>query len=175
MNKNPVFNQKKWPHSEEKLSAQPFMRAAIQSAEIGIHGGEGGPFGACIVKNGKVVVSAHNQVLKNQDPTCHAEIQALRAAAKTLKRFDLSDCEIYSTTEPCPMCFSAIHWARISKLYYGTTIADVAKRGFNELAVSNNLLKKIGKLKIEIRKGFERKACLDLLKKWDALESKKTY
>ena len=151
------------------------MRHAILSAQKGIRSSEGGPFGACIVKNGKVLAIAHNQVLKNQDPTCHAEIQAIRAASKKIKSFNLSNCEIYSTTEPCPMCFSAIHWARISKLYYGTTIADVAKRGFNELAVSNSLLKKIGKLKIEIRKGFERKACLDLLKKWDALESKKTY
>lgn len=151
------------------------MLQAIQSAEKGICTNEGGPFGACIVKNGKAPSVAHNQVLKNHDPTCHAEIQAIRAASKKLKSFDLSDCEIYSTTEPCPMCFSAIHWARISKLYYGTTIADVAKRGFNELAVSNNLLKKIGKIKIKIIKGFERKACLNLLKKWDSLESKKTY
>lgn len=151
------------------------MRHAIQSAENGLLAREGGPFGACIVKNGKILAIAHNQVLKNQDPTCHAEIQAIRAASKKIKSFDLSDCEIYSTTEPCPMCFSAIHWARISKLYYGTTIADVAKRGFNELAVSNDLLKKMGKLKIKITKGFERKTCLDLLKKWDLLESKKTY
>ncbi len=152
-----------------------FMAHALASAEGGMVRGEGGPFGACITRSGKVVASAHNQVLKNQDPTCHAEIQAIRIATRKLKRFDLSDCEIYSTTEPCPMCFSAIHWARIPKLIYGTTIKDVAKRGFNELAVSNAHLKKIGHLKIKITKNFERKACLDLLKKWDQIDSKRTY
>lgn len=152
-----------------------FMSLAIQSAESGIRLSEGGPFGACIVKNGRVIASAHNQVLKNLDPTCHAEIQAIHIASKKLKTFDLSGCEIYSTTEPCPMCFSAIHWARIPKLIYGTAIADVAKRGFNELAISNQILKKIGKLKIKIVKDFQRKACLSLLNKWDQLESKRTY
>jgi len=152
-----------------------FMKIAVNSALAGIQKREGGPFGACIVKNGKVIASAHNQVLKNQDSTCHAEVQAIRIASKKLKSFDLSACEIYSTTEPCPMCFSAIHWARLSKIYYGTSIADVAKRGFNELAVSNALLKKTGGLKIVLHKGFERKACLELLKRWDKLDAKKTY
>ena len=152
-----------------------FMLRAINSASQGIKLNSGGPFGACIVKNSKVLAVAHNQVLKNQDPTCHAEIQAIRAASKKLKSFDLSGCEIYSTTEPCPMCFSAIHWARISKVIYGTSISDVARRGFNELTISNDMLKKAGKLKIQIQKGFERKTCLDLLKKWDSLEFKRTY
>lgn len=151
------------------------MKIAIHSALAGIQKGEGGPFGACIVKNGKVIASAHNQVLKNQDPTCHAEVQAIRLASKKLRSFDLTDCEIYSTTEPCPMCFAAIHWACIKTIYYGTNIADVAKRGFNELSVSNALLKKKGRLNIALRKGFERKACLQLLKKWDGIEKKKTY
>jgi len=152
-----------------------FMLRAIKSAESGILRGEGGPFGACIVKNGKVIATAHNCVLKKKDPTCHAEIEAIRIASKKIKNFDLSGCEIYSTTEPCPMCFSAIHWARISTIFHGTSIGDVARRGFNELAVSNTLLKRIGKLKLRIKTCFERKACLELLKKWDALDSKRTY
>lgn len=151
------------------------MHGAIQSAEIGIKRGAGGPFGACVVKNGKILAVNHNSVLKKKDPTCHAEIEAIRVAAKKLKSFDLSGCEIYSTTEPCPMCFSAIHWARISTIIYGTSIADVSRRGFNELAVSNSTLKKIGRLKLKIKKSFERKACLQLLKKWDSLDSKRTY
>ncbi len=152
-----------------------FMKMAVQSAAEGILRGEGGPFGACIVKNGRVLACAHNQVLKNQDPTCHAEIQAIRQASKKLKSFDLSGCEIYSTTEPCPMCFAAIHWARIPKLYYGTSITDVAKRGFNELPVSNVLLKKKGALSIQIQKRFAHNDCLALLKKWDKLQFKITY
>lgn len=152
-----------------------FMQLAVQTAQKGILAGAGGPFGACIVKNSKILARAHNEVLRHQDPTCHAEIQAIRLAAKKLKSFDLSGCEIYSTTEPCPMCFAAIHWARISKLFYGTSIKDVAKRGFNELLISNAWLKKISASPLKIRSGLERKICLNLLKKWDCLKSKQTY
>ncbi len=107
--------QKKW------------MRLAIRSAQAGIRRAEGGPFGAAIVRGNQMIAVAHNTVLKDHDATCHAEVNAIRIASKKLKRFDLSDCVIYSTTEPCPMCFSAIHWARIAKVIFGTAIADVAQ------------------------------------------------
>ena len=152
-----------------------FMFCAIDSALKGIQKNAGGPFGACIIRGKKVIAVAHNCVLKNQDPTCHAEIQAIQIAAKKIKSFDLSDCQIYSTTEPCPMCFAAIHWARISHIVYGTSIADVAKLGFNELAISNHTLKKMGRMKIKIKKNFARKACLQLLKEWSAMKNKRVY
>ena len=117
------------------------MKAAIQAAEKGMRKGEGGPFGACIVKGNKILAAAHNEVLK-KDATCHAEINAIRAASRKIKNFDLSGCEIYTTTEPCPMCFAAIHWARIKRVVYGTRIGDVAKRGFNELSISSGAMKK---------------------------------
>lgn len=151
-----------------------FMELAIKEARKNLTGMQGGPFGACIVKGGRVIAAARNTVLRN-DATCHAEINAIRIASKKLHSFDLSGCEIYSTTEPCPMCFSAIHWAKIGKIYYGTNIADVQQRGFNELTVSNSVLKKLGRSKVKIVKDFASKECLSLLQDWDQLPKKCAY
>lgn len=151
-----------------------FMRRAIKEAHKNLSGNYGGPFGACVVKNGKVIAIGRNSVLKT-DATSHAEINAIREASRKLKTFDLSGCLIYSTTEPCPMCFSAIHWAKISTLIYGTTILDSKKRGFNELAISNRSMKKAGKTRFKLIPGFMRKECLKLLEDWDRLENKPLY
>ena len=145
------------------------MILAIESALEGIEKGEGGPFGACIVRRGEVVAVAHNTVLRDNDPTAHAEINAIRAAAKKLGTWNLSGCEIYSTTEPCPMCFAAIHWARIRRVYFGTTIDDVAKLGFNEIPLPTLKFKEIAGLEIEIVPGYMREECLKLLEKWKTL------
>jgi guanine deaminase len=152
-----------------------FMRMAIRSAMIGIKKAEGGPFGACLVKKGKIIALAHNEVLKRKGATCHAEINAIRIASQKLKSYDLSGCVIYSTTEPCPMCFSAIHWASIDQVLYGTSINDVQRRGFNELSIPSRFMKKTGKSKVKITAGFGRKECGRLLKAWDALPLKETY
>ncbi len=151
------------------------MFQAIASAEKGMRRGNGGPFGAVLVRSGKVLATAHNRVLKERDATCHAEVNAIREASRKLKRFDLSDCEIYSTTEPCPMCFAAIHWAKIKAIYFGTSIADVKARGFNELSISNTKLKKAGKSRVKLKAGFMKGECLELLKKWDKLPKKRLY
>ncbi|MFH1684887.1 MAG: nucleoside deaminase [Candidatus Micrarchaeota archaeon] len=142
-----------------------FMRNAIKIAQKGFSKGNS-PFGACIVKNGKVVAVAHNTVFEKQDSTNHAEINAIRKACKKLGTFDLSGCAIYSTTEPCPMCFSAIHWARIGAIVYGTTISDVKKLGFSELTISCQMMKKQGKSKVKIKGDYMRAECVDLLKEW---------
>ena len=155
--------QKKW------------MRLAIASAREGIQKPAGGPFGAAIVRGHQWIAVAHNTVLKNHDATCHAEINAIRMDSQKLKRFDLSDCVIYSTTEPCPMCFSAIHWACLGKVIFGTSIADVAKRGFNELFISSKNMKRAGKSPVRIKAGFMRKECLALLADWDRNTGKKVY
>src|SRR5512136_691190 len=109
-----------------------FMRMAIREAEKGMRRNEGGPFGAVIVKDGKVVARAHNRVIKTNDPTAHAEVVAIRKATAKLKRFDLSDCEIYASCEPCPMCFAAIHWAKMRTLYFGCSRKDAAAIGFDD-------------------------------------------
>ncbi|MBX7148281.1 nucleoside deaminase [bacterium] len=141
------------------------MKKAIFAAKTGFKKGQS-PFGAVIVKNGKIIVATHNHVWKNGDATAHAEVTAIRLACKKLKTIDLSDCIIYSTTEPCPMCFAAIHWARIGTIVYGATIADAARAGFNELSVSNRTLNKLGKAKMKIKSGVLRKEAVELFKVW---------
>ncbi|MBI4970489.1 MAG: nucleoside deaminase [Candidatus Omnitrophica bacterium] len=151
------------------------MRAAIRSAQTGMSCREGGPFGAAIVKSGRLIAVAHNTVLKNQDATAHAEINAIRIASRKLKSFSLKGCVIYSTTEPCPMCFAAIHWARIDRIIFGTQIHDVQKRGFNELSIPAVRMKKSGKSPVKITSGFMREECLELLQRWDGLDRKRLY
>jgi len=144
---------------------QLYMEMALKAARENFNRLEGGPFGACIVRDGEVLAVERNTVLKF-DATCHAEINAIRNASKRKNNFDLSGAEIYSTTEPCPMCFSAIHWARIDRIIYGTSIADAKKIGFNELCISNLKLQKLGSTKIEIISGFLYEQCLELLQQW---------
>jgi len=152
-----------------------FMQAAIDDADAHLADEGGGPFGACIVKHGKVVAVAHNTVLENNDPTCHAEVNAIRAATQALKTHDLSGCEIYSTTEPCPMCFSAIHWAKIGKIIFGTRIQDAQDLGFNELEVTNEQMKNQGKSPVILEGDFMRDECLDLYQRWKNQTSGTTY
>ena len=151
-----------------------FMKLAINEARKNIKSMTGGPFGACIVKNGRVIAVARNSVLKN-DATCHAEINAIRAASKKLGKYDLSGCVIYSTTEPCPMCFSAIHWARIKTIIFGTRTSDAKKIGFNELNIPAAKLASMGKLKIKITGGVLLDECWKLFYDWSAVKNSKLY
>lgn len=108
------------------------MRVALDEALNGLRMKEGGPFGAVIVKDGEIIARGHNQVISSHDPTAHAEIVAIRAASRLLQRFDLSDCILYTTCEPCPMCFGAIHWAKIPLVFYGATRTDASEIGFDD-------------------------------------------
>ncbi len=116
-----------------------FLLEAIKQALIGMRKNQGGPFGAVVVRKGKIIARAHNMVLSTNDPTMHAEIVAIRKAAKKLKRFDLSDCVIYSSCEPCPMCLAAIEWAKIKKVYYGCTRDDAALIGFDDKKIYGDI------------------------------------
>ncbi len=109
-----------------------FMYEALKEAYKGIDAGEGGPFGSVIVRNGEIIGRGHNQVVKNADPTCHGEMQAIRDACKNVGSFDLSGSTLYTTGEPCPMCLGAILWANIEKVYYGANIVDTAEIGFRD-------------------------------------------
>jgi guanine deaminase len=151
-----------------------YMELAISEAKKNLKSMHGGPFGACIVKDDKVIALAHNTVLKN-DATCHAEINAIRIASKKIKSFDLTGCIIYSTTEPCPMCFSAIHWARIDTVVFGTTIQDAQRIGFNELKISSAMLKSLGKSKVKLVKSKLLKECRQLFSDWNILPERKIY
>jgi len=107
------------------------MQKAIDLSITSVKNG-GGPFGAVIVKDGKIIATNSNSVTIDNDPTAHAEVNAIRAAAKKLRTFDLSDCEIYSSCEPCPMCLGAIYWAKIDKLFFANTKADAKDIGFDD-------------------------------------------
>ena len=109
-----------------------YMKVALDEAGFGIRKRHGGPFGCVIVKDGKIIAKAHNEVVKRKDATNHAEMRAIQIASKKLRNFDLSGCELYVTGKPCPMCRSAIMWAKISKVYYGCDYADAHEIGFIE-------------------------------------------
>lgn len=109
-----------------------YMKIAIDEARQGIHNKHGGPFGSVVVKDGKIVGRGHNQVLKNNDPTAHGEIMAIRDACNNLETIDLSGCELYTSAEPCPMCYGAIQWAKIDKVYYGCNVDDTENLGFKD-------------------------------------------
>jgi len=157
------------------MSHQKFMQLAIDEAMKNVISGDGGPFGACIVKDGQVLAVGRNTVLSNHNPTQHAEINAISAATSKLGNHLLSDCIVYSTTEPCPMCFSAIHWSNAKRIVFGTRIEDVAAMGFNELSISNEVMKEKGNSKLIIEAGVEREACLALLKTWQDKQAGNTY
>ena len=113
------------------------MRLCIEEAVNGVNQGEGGPFGAVILKDGELIAVAHNTVIKTNDPTAHAEINAIREAGKKLSTHDLKDCILYATGYPCPMCLSAIIWANIKEVYYGTTLKDAEEIGFRDDFIYN--------------------------------------
>ncbi len=143
-----------------------FMKMAIEKAREGIQMGQS-PFGACLVRNGKEVISiAHNEVWQKTDSTAHAEIQAIRYACQKLQTIDLSSCVLYSTCEPCPMCFSAIHWAKIDMIYFGARIEDAQKCGFNELTISNEQMKMLGKSSIKVQPEFLIDEAKKLFSEW---------
>ena len=109
-----------------------YMKIAKELSEENLKNGLGGPFGACIVKSGKIIGKGSNQVLSNNDPTAHAEIMAIRDACKNSNTYDLSGCELYTSCYPCPMCLSAIIWSNIKKVYYGNTKEDAKNIGFRD-------------------------------------------
>ncbi|KAI5326586.1 hypothetical protein L3X38_035660 [Prunus dulcis] len=109
-----------------------FLTEAVGEAYKGVECGDGGPFGAVVVRNDEIVVSCHNMVLKNTDPTAHAEVTAIREACKKLNQIELADCEIYASCEPCPMCFGAIHLSRLKRLVYGAKAEAAIAIGFDD-------------------------------------------
>ncbi|MDD5128784.1 MAG: nucleoside deaminase [Candidatus Omnitrophica bacterium] len=153
---------------------EKFMRLAIEKASQGVRKGQT-PFGACIVKDRKVIACSHNLVWRNTDITAHAEITAIRLACKRLKKVDLSGCIIYSTCEPCPMCFAACHWAKISRIVFGCAIKDAERYGFNELRVSNLKLKQLAKNKIKLNPAVLVKENIELFELWKKQAKPKVY
>jgi tRNA(Arg) A34 adenosine deaminase TadA len=142
-----------------------FMRLAIRKTQEGIAAGQS-PFGAIIVRNGEVVAATHNTVWRDTDPTAHAEVNCIRAAAKVLKTILLHGCTMYSTTEPCPMCLTAIHWAKIDRVAFGACIADASDAGFGELFVDAKVLATMGRSPLVVESGLLREECAALFRQW---------
>jgi guanine deaminase len=112
--------------------AEEFMRRAIELSRLGMEAGDGGPFGAVIVKEGKIVGEGRNRVVLSNDPTAHGEMVAIRETAKSLATFNLKGCDLYTSSQPCPMCLGAIYWSRIDRIYYGNSVQDAAAIGFDD-------------------------------------------
>jgi guanine deaminase len=147
------------------MTEQEYMTLAIRKAQDGIELGQS-PFGSAIVQGDRVIAATHNTVWRDTDPTAHAEVNCIRAAAQALKTIFLYGCTLYSTTEPCPMCLSAIHWAKIDRVVYGAAIADAAAAGFCELYVDAKLLAEMGKSPLKVESGLLREECADLFSQW---------
>lgn len=143
-----------------------WMKLAIEEARVGIKAGHGGPFGAVVVCDGKVVGKGHNEVVHRKDPTAHAEVLAIREAAETLSTFDLSGCTLFTTCAPCPMCLGAIQWARIGRVYYGCTAADAEEIGFDDARFQDEKPEMLP---------LEREACLEVFDQYAAMPDRKRY
>ena len=130
---------------------ETFMRMAIKLSKQNVLQSLGGPFGAVIVKDGKVIAKSANKVISSNDPTAHAEVATIRLACKKLKTFDLSGCIVYTSCEPCPMCLGALYWARVDAIYYGNTKADAAAINFDDQFIYKELEKTLDQRKLPIK------------------------
>jgi guanine deaminase len=151
-----------------------FMRTAIRLSLEKMRLGEGGPFGAIVVRRGKIVGRGWNRVTSTNDPTAHAEVMAIREACRRLKTFRLDDCEIYASCEPCPMCLSAIYWARIEKIFYAGTRHDAAAAGFDDDFIFREVAKPISRRKISATQ-LLRDEARKVFAEWEAKPDKICY
>ena len=156
------------------MSDEQWMRVAIDAARDGINSGQS-PFGAAIVRDGRLVVAAHNVVWQTTDATAHAEVTAIRSACRALNSIDLRGCTIYSTAEPCPMCFSACHWAKLDRIVYGATIDDARAAGFSELPIYNADMKRLGRSPVEVVGGVLAAECRALFAQWGKAAGHRAY
>ena len=151
-----------------------FMRAAIAESKRGMDNNEGGPFGAVIVKDGKIIGRGNNRVTSDNDPTAHAEVTAIRDACSQLEHFDLNGCEIYTSCEPCPMCLAAIYWSRIDTIYYANTKKDAADINFDDAFFYDELDKPIDERSIPMRQ-MMRDEAISVFQAWANKEDKIPY
>ena len=151
-----------------------FMKRAIALAEKGMNSNEGGPFGAVIVKDNEIIAEGCNSVTSTNDPTAHAEVMAIRKACEKLNSFQLEDCTIYTSCEPCPMCLGAIYWARPKKVYFACNREDASNIQFDDQFIYDEIGKTMGDRSIEFV-GLLRKEALSVFQKWEIKENKICY
>ena len=165
-----------WIRADEMVKSQDakFMAMAVEKALEGVKDGQT-PFGACIVRDGELLSCEHNIVWSSTDITAHAEVNAIRCACRNTGSIDLSGSTIYSTCEPCPMCFSASHWAGIKRIVFGATIEDAKDFGFSELYISNQQMKELGRSSMEVVPDFMRDECVNIFRVWSQRPDRKIY
>lgn len=153
-----------------------YMKIAKDLADNNLVTKDGGPFGACIVKDGVIIGKGSNKVLLNNDPTAHAEVMAIRDACKNINSYDLKGCEIYTTCYPCPMCFSAIMWANIDKIYYGNTKEDAENIGFRDKFIYDTIDKiSKGESVDLILKSIDREETIKTFNEYKNMDNKEIY
>lgn len=150
------------------------MREAIRLSLEKMQEGFGGPFGSVIVRNGEIVARGYNNVLRSHDPTAHAEMEAIRAATQALGTHDLSDCELYASSQPCPMCMGAIYWARLKKVYFGNRHEDAARIGFDDSFIYEELEKPLVKRRIPMVQLLQEEAKV-AFEAWEKKPDKQKY
>src|ERR1700740_3757429 len=151
-----------------------FMRRAIALALENVRSGRGGPFGALVVKNGRVIAKGTNRVTSTKDPTAHAEIVAIREACRKLGDFQLTGCDLYTTCEPCPMCLGAIYWARPARVFYACLAADAAAAGFDDALIYKELKRQLAARRIPMEQ-LLRDESLEIFSLWKRQENKIPY
>jgi tRNA(Arg) A34 adenosine deaminase TadA len=151
-----------------------FMREAIRISLEKMRRNHGGPFGAVVVRRGKIIGRGWNRVTSTNDPTAHAEINAIREACRRLKTFQLDDCELYTSCEPCPMCLSAIYWARLKRVYYGNTRRDAAKIDFDDDLIYREVARPIARRKIPMKQ-LLRSEAFKVFAEWQAKPDRTPY
>ena len=150
------------------------MREAIRLSRIKMQRGQGGPFGAVVVRRGQIIARGWNRVTSVYDPTAHAEVLAIRAACRQLKTFQLADCELYTSCEPCPMCLAAIYWARLKKVYYANTRRDAAKIGFDDELIYREVARPVSRRRLPMRQLLRADAG-KVFAAWKSLPDKVVY
>ncbi len=151
-----------------------FMREAIRLSRKALRGNQGGPFGAVVVRQGKIVGRGWNQVTATNDPTAHAEVAAIRDACRRLRTFQLNDCELYTSCEPCPMCLSAIYWARLRKVYYANTRQDAQQIDFDDALIYHEVAAPVAKRQIPMRQ-LLRSTALSVFAAWSRKPDRVQY
>ncbi len=158
----------------EHIAEPRFMEQAIQLATENVLSGRGGPFGAVIVKEGKVIATGANCVTATNDPTAHAEVTAIRNACQALGTYKLDGCEVYTSCEPCPMCLAAIYWSRCDAIYYGNSAADAAKVGFDDALFYEELMRPHEERQLPIKRLLPEQAWVSFAE-WDKSPFKVEY
>ncbi len=156
------------------MEKKEFMQQAVEAALTGMNNNDGGPFGCVIVKDGKIVGKGHNKVTSTNDPTAHGEVMAIRDACKNLNTFNLEGCELYTSCDPCPMCLGAIYWARLEKVYYGSTQVDAANIGFDDQFIYDEIPLPYAERRIPFIQ-IARDIAIEPFQKWSEKEDRTDY